>query len=490
MTNQGGKLHIVVNFIIAYIVLTVVVTTVFALGFYTQFSHTTLESVRTLASESAYGISQTVNFSGIGTLQEESQDSDPIYQRIFTDLKFANDINNSVTYVYTMRPGEGRYWEFVVDATVEEDANANGMIDDDESRASISEPYDVSCCVALPIGLTGPVADPSVTSDQWGNWISGYAPIYDEQGKAIAIVGVDISVDEYVTLQSSLRRIMLLTVIVTVGFATLLGFAGAYFFLGEEKRVHHALEIRNADLERVAERRTRALREFMAVIIHDLKSPLTSMRWGLETLKNTKMNAKELSDYSDELQEVVENMRKIVQSTIDATRISLGKLPINKKFGNITSTVLSAVNAYKPEAEAKGLDLVEEFDKKIPKLDFDPDRILNVINNLVSNAIKYSDKGRVTVRMIYLKEQKRVRVEVEDTGIGISKSDIKKLFTPFTRVGGKQSQERTGTGLGLSIVKGVIEGHGGSVGAESTKGKGSTFWFELPIRSAKKTKSK
>ena len=115
----------------------------------------------------------------------------------------------------------------------------------------------------------------------------------------------------------------------------------------------------------------------------------------------------------------------------------------------------------------------------MPEIPADPNRLIQVFSNLIGNAIKFTDRGEIRVRV--MKKKGSVRVEVSDTGIGISKADIPKIFKKFYQLRrGLVKQEGSGTGLGLSIAKEVVNLHGGRIGVESEVGKGSTFWFTIP----------
>jgi signal transduction histidine kinase len=129
-------------------------------------------------------------------------------------------------------------------------------------------------------------------------------------------------------------------------------------------------------------------------------------------------------------------------------------------------------------ATEKGLDLAVDIDESIPRISFDKDRIVGVLTNLVSNAIKYTEKGNITIST--KQEDDTVRVAVQDTGIGIKAEDIKKLFQVFEQLDSTRDKKKGGTGLGLAISSDIILAHKGKIWAESKEGKGSTFYFTIP----------
>ena len=477
---KRGKVHIVAKFILAYVALAMTLASVFAFIYYNQFSQAALESIRGQAMAIAEGVSNTVDFSGHDTIKTPEDVNSPVHKRIFDDLFFATNLNEQVEFIYTMRPYDEENFEFVVDASLPNDDNENGVIDEDEAVAEVGELYEITCCPELVAGMEGPSADSEAVSDQWGSYISGYAPIYNDADQAIGIVGVDITVDESVRLQQLLQRNVVVTLVATLLLALIFGIVGVLLFNHEERKIRRALEIRNEDLERRVKARTKSLQEFMAVIVHDLKAPLTAMNWGLQSIQESvkkKSTKEELNDMTD----IVASMRHLVQTILDASKLSLGKMPIKKKKDDPVKLVNTIVKEFVPVAKNSGIEFTSEVGN-LPEFSFDSARITQVLQNLVSNALKFTGKdGSVRVHASYMEDVKKIRIEVTDTGKGISKKDIEKLFTPFMRVG---DQKEPGSGLGLSIVRGIVEGHGGQVGVTSTLGKGSTFWFELPTNGA------
>jgi signal transduction histidine kinase len=131
-------------------------------------------------------------------------------------------------------------------------------------------------------------------------------------------------------------------------------------------------------------------------------------------------------------------------------------------------------------AKEKGLDLVVDAGDSMLKVRFDKDRIIQVLTNLVSNAIKYTEKGNITIST--KGEDNKVHIIVQDTGIGIKAEDMQKLFCAFEQLDSTRDKRRNGTGLGLAISKEIILAHNGKIWAESEVGKGSSFHFILPIR--------
>ena len=336
------------------------------------------------------------------------------------------------------------------------------------------ELYDVSCCPELVKGLLDPSVDEEFTEDIWGIWISGYAPIYSDSGETLGIVGVDISIDTWIRHKNILIQMLVLAISTTLVFILLFSFVSFFLYLRESEKIAQALTIRNEKLESEVKKRTELLQQFMATVVHEIRSPLTSIRWMIEefqTKKQTKKSAEELSD----MHTLVLQILRLVGEFLDVTKLNVGKFSIKLKKDNLSAVLVESISPFKTEAEMKGIDLHADIPKKLSPIKFDRKRIQQVMTNLLSNALKFTDEGSIHIEV---QDQNAViHVEITDTGIGMNSEQIQKLFQPFVRV---HETDRVGTGLGLVIAKGIVEQHGGELNVISKKDGGSTFWFTLP----------
>ena len=470
------QFHFVLQFLLRFALFATTLTGVFIFAFLFLFSRAAFKNLRLEAETTAVSIAESVDFATHSTINDPSDVTNPSYQRIFHELLLATKTNPDLTFVYTMRPLESGEWVFVIDASVPEDENDNGVIDPDEATAEIGEVYDISCCPNLPLALHDPTSDETFSTDAWGTWISGYAPIYDEFGVVDGIVGVDISIERWLQERRQLYRLVAITLLIALAFIFGFGILGVLVFSRQARVVNEALSIRNEELESQVKLRTRQLQIFMAAVVHELRAPLTAMRWQLEEM-TTKRRSKAEQEQIHDMREVTVNLARLVGEFLDVTKMSTGKFEIVKHRVNPTKIIKETAELYVPQAEAKGLTLNLSLPMRLPSLRLDATRIQQVLSNLISNAIKYADHGVVNVRAFV--DGKFLRVEVQDDGLGMTSKQLKKLFQPFVRVG---NDKQIGTGLGLVIVKGIVEGHGGTVGVQSKKGVGSTFWFTIPIK--------
>ena len=224
--------------------------------------------------------------------------------------------------------------------------------------------------------------------------------------------------------------------------------------------------------------------DFLNTTTHELKTPLVPIRSQTQLLLNGdygKLNKKQ----QEAIQMIFRNedhLERLVTDVLDITKIQSKKLKLVFESADLTVIIDNAIKNIKQIAEEKEISLIVSVASKMPKISINKKRILQVISNLLNNALKFtSKKGKIIIEV--QKKEKDIVVSVKDTGIGVSKENLKKLFTPFFQVESGLERKYSGTGLGLSICKGIIETHGGKIWAESLgREKGATFLFTLPIK--------
>jgi PAS domain S-box-containing protein len=225
----------------------------------------------------------------------------------------------------------------------------------------------------------------------------------------------------------------------------------------------------------------RAKSEFVSTVSHELRTPMTAIKGYTDLLFGGAVGP--LNDSQKHFLSVIKNntdrLTALINDLLDISRIESGRVrfePAPVKLGEIVAGVVEAMAA---RAQQKGLTLSYEVDAGLPEVMGDHDRLYQVLTNLVGNAINYTVEGSVHVEALNVGTA--VQVNVRDTGIGIKKEDIGRIFDRFFRSDDSFVQESSGTGLGLPIVKMFIEMHGGRVWVDTELGKGSTFTFILPV---------
>jgi signal transduction histidine kinase len=219
--------------------------------------------------------------------------------------------------------------------------------------------------------------------------------------------------------------------------------------------------------------------EFVALISHDLRTPLTSIMGYLELAMDDDGLGEEPRSYLEVVQRNSERLLRLVNDLLFVARLEAGELDLHSSEVDLGACVRQAVEEARPRAAAKSIELGCEV-QSVPELRADRGRMFQLLDNLISNAIKFTPEGgRVEVRLV--QRDSRLRLEVADTGIGIAEGELGRLFERFFRATTATERHIPGTGLGLYIAGAIVGAHGGEIDVESTPGEGTTFCVELPL---------
>ncbi|MBN1894155.1 response regulator [bacterium] len=220
--------------------------------------------------------------------------------------------------------------------------------------------------------------------------------------------------------------------------------------------------------------------DFIGNVSHELRTPLTSIREAVSVIQDGILGpvSEEQKKFLSMCIRNTDHLRRIVDSLLDLTKIEAGKARLNKKRTQFPDIIKSVIEVFQPISRKKGLALNLSIPKNGMEVYVDRDRITQVLNNLIGNAIKFTEKGTIGVSVDEINGWAECRVS--DTGEGISEEDLPKVFDKFMQFGKKTNPENKGTGLGLAISREIIQMHNGSMSVESVFNQGSTFKFRLP----------
>ncbi|KAF0119199.1 MAG: two-component system OmpR family phosphate regulon sensor histidine kinase PhoR [bacterium] len=220
--------------------------------------------------------------------------------------------------------------------------------------------------------------------------------------------------------------------------------------------------------------------EFVANVSHELRTPLTAIKGFIETLKDGAIDDPQNNRrFINIIETHAERLNSLINDLLELSKIESREIRMDFQPVNLRELIEDIAANFKELIRQKGHTIEIDFSSNFPEVKVDLEKMEQVFNNLLDNAIKFTpENGRIIIRGIDRKED--IEIQVSDTGIGIPEEHLPRVFERFYRVDKARSRELGGTGLGLSIVKHIIQAHGGKAGVESEPGKGSKFFFTIP----------
>jgi PAS domain S-box-containing protein len=278
-------------------------------------------------------------------------------------------------------------------------------------------------------------------------YLTTKSPLRDEQGRTIGVIGVATDITD-------------------------------------RKRAERELEALVATEQRLraeAERANRAKDEFLAIVSHELRSPLNALRgWGHLLATTRPLDASLVDRATKAIKRNVEHQARLIDDLLDTSRLISGKLTLERQPLNLVEVVHAALEVVRPAATAKHVALDAAFDHPVVTVEGDAGRLQQIITNMLSNAIKFTpEHGRIetSVRLV----GDRIQLAVRDNGVGIAPEFLPHVFDRFSQADTSTTRRAGGLGIGLALVRHLVELHGGTVRAESLgAGQGATFTVELP----------
>jgi two-component system, sensor histidine kinase and response regulator len=273
----------------------------------------------------------------------------------------------------------------------------------------------------------------------------------------------------------------------TVAFVIQLAILAFLFWLirldiRDRRRTAAALEQTGAELLQARDAALSANKlksQFLANMSHEVRTPMNGVIGMTEILLKTPLTRKQ-HEFAEAIQSSANGLLTVINDILDFSKIEAGMLRFENVPFDLHAMIESCVDMFAQQAQRKGLELALLIEEEVPiSATGDPYRLRQVLTNLVSNAMKFTEHGEVVVRCLRLpgEQEVAIRFEVTDTGIGVTPNDQALLFTPFTQADASTTRRFGGTGLGLAISKQLVTAMGGDIGVESTVNEGSTFWF-------------
>ena len=250
----------------------------------------------------------------------------------------------------------------------------------------------------------------------------------------------------------------------------------ARFFM---RSLHYAIERKWA--EQKMQEATQIKSDFISMVSHELRTPLAVVQESLNLLSDGTLGKLrgEQQEYLKLAESSIERLTRLINDVLDYQKLEAGFMEFQKAPQDLNQLIQEIIKGFLPVVDKKGLELRAQLDDKLPPVMCDKDKITQVLTNFLSNAMKFTEKGKITVASE--RGENWIRISVQDEGPGISKGDQSKLFQTFSQLKMEGIRKPGGTGLGLAISKKIIETHNGRTGVDSVLGKGSSFYFVLPI---------
>lgn len=405
----------------------------------------------------------------------------PEYSRALEPIVRFHRATEDVIYVYThmLRDGAVR---FGLDSAYAH--KVPGDTEQYDPPMSVYAGNDADARRALETQTLVVNAEPTVEAVR--SYLSAYAPFFDSHRRFVGVVGVDMWVRR---LDMRLARLRRVAEAAGIGLVLLSAAAGVIVFRLRTTAAAVAVRDRQAVVELAAakdaaEQSSRAKSAFLAMMSHELRTPLTAIV-GYSELIQEEMRDRGEKGRADDIGHVVlagRHLTSIIGDILDYSKLEVDRLTLLPSVVDVGAMVRELAELMKKTAAEKALALAIDVAPDLPIVHGDPVRIRQVLLNLVGNALKFTDRGRVTVRLRRSSTAPGYLVcTVHDTGVGVPADKRSKLFQPFSQVDSSPTRAAGGTGLGLAISLRLAEAMGGSLRMRSRVNRGSTFRFSFPV---------